>query len=202
MKKTLLFVVLFFATIAFSQTLKITQNYGSSNPEIQELMDFQKIYVENFNIENPELRNKNWEINISEYVEGKLTSKTKLGDTSEADFLKIRYSPFAIKMFTQIKNGYLTINGKFYNYNTKTLHLKLSEKSKEDDYILRDFFSMKLVLEYPIQEEFPLFAIITPTIHKDGSSSYCEVVQSDIKPEKLGEHFKIPHYFLVTMKIK
>ena len=43
---------------------------------------------------------------------------------------------------------------------------------------------------------------ITPTIHEDGSSSYCEVAQSDIAPEKLGAHFKIPHYFLITIAFK
>ena len=67
---------------------------------------------------------------------------------------------------------------------------------------MKDFFGSKLTIELPMTEEIPLFAIITPTLHKDGSASYCEVVQSDIKPEELGKHFNIPHYFLVTMKIK
>ena len=165
-------------------------------------MDFQKIYVEKFNLESPSLANKNWEINVSEYVDGKFKSKTLLGETSEADFLKIKYSPFSIKLFTQIKGGFFTINAKFYNFTTKTLHLKLSDKSKEDNYVLKDFFGSKLTIELPMTEEIPLFAIITPTLHKDGSASYCEVVQSDIKPEELGKHFNIPHYFLVTMKIK
>ena len=142
------------------------------------------------------------EINISEYVDGKLKSKTLLCDTSEADFLKIKYSPFTLKLFTQINNGYLTIQTKFYNFSSKKVQLKLDNRNKEETYVLKDFFGSKITTEFPIQNEIPLVAIITPTIHKDGSGSYCEVVQSDVKPENLGEHFNIPHYFLVTMKIK
>jgi len=202
MRILILITTFLFTNLTFSQTVKITKNYGSSNPELQEIMDFQNIQVEKFNFENSNLRGKNFEINVSEYVNGKLKSKTLLCDTSEADFLKIQYSPFSLKMFTQMKNGFLTINAKFYNFSSKTLNLKLSEKNQDKDYVAKDFFGAKIVTEFPLQEEFPLLAIITPTIHKDGSGSYCEVVQSDIKPENLGEHFKIPHYFLVTMKIK
>ncbi|MCJ8498833.1 hypothetical protein MVI27_11290 [Chryseobacterium salipaludis] len=202
MKNTILLYFIFLSGVAWSQTVKVTNSFGSSNPEIQELMDFQKIYVEKFNLESTDLAGKNWEIYVSEYLDGKLTDKILLGETSKADFLKIKYSPFSIKFFTQIKAGTLTINAKFYNFTIKTLHLKLSGKSKEDDYVLKDFFGSKLTMEVPMAEEIPLLAIITPTRHKDGSGSYCEVVQSDIKPEELGKHFNIPHYFLVTMKIK
>lgn len=54
----------------------------------------------------------------------------------------------------------------------------------------------------PINEEFPILAVITSTMRKDGSSSYCEVAQSEIAPEKLGEKFNIPHYFIISMKFK
>ncbi|NRS87528.1 hypothetical protein HNQ02_000435 [Flavobacterium sp. 7E] len=202
MKKTIVIILTFISTFSFSQTIKITQTYGSTNPEIQELMDFQKIYVEKFNFEYEKLSGKHWEINVSEFVDGKLKNKTQLGSTSEADFLKIRFSPFSLKLLSQIRNGNFTISANFYNFHTKTLHFKLSEKSDEDDYVVKDFFGAKIVNEYNFGDEFPLVAIITPTIHDDGSASYCEVVQSDIKPENLGSHFKIPHYFLITMKLK
>ena len=180
----------------------MTQTYGNSNPEIQEILDFQKIYIEKFNFDNSTLANKHWEINILEFVDGKQKSKTLLCDTSEADFLKIKYSPFSLKIFTQINNGILSIQAKFYSFSSKKVQLKLDSRNKEETYALKDFFGSKITTEFPIQNEIPLVAIITPTIHKDGSGSYCEVVQSDIKPEDLGKHFKIPHYFLVLMKIK
>ena len=69
-------------------------------------------------------------------------------------------------------------------------------------YALKDFFGEKKELTINPNKKNAVFAILTPTIHPDGSGSYCEVAQSDIAPEKLGEHFKIPHYFLVTINFK
>ena len=67
---------------------------------------------------------------------------------------------------------------------------------------MKDFFGSKKELSIDLQKKNAVFAIITPTIHEDGSGSYCEVAQSEIAPEKLGEHFKIPHYFLITITFK
>jgi hypothetical protein len=75
-------------------------------------------------------------------------------------------------------------------------------QSNENEYALKDFFGSEKEINPELGKKNAIFAIITPTIHKDGSSSYCEVVQSEIAPEKLGEIFKIPHYFLVTIKFK
>ncbi|PKP15193.1 MAG: hypothetical protein CVU07_11030, partial [Bacteroidetes bacterium HGW-Bacteroidetes-23] len=71
-----------------------------------------------------------------------------------------------------------------------------------DKYALKDFFGSNEEMNIELNKKTAVFAIITPTIHKDGSGSYCEVAQSSIKPEKLGEHFKIPHYFLITITFK
>ena len=40
------------------------------------------------------------------------------------------------------------------------------------------FFGSKTELNLDISKKNAVFAIITPTIHKDGSGSYCEVAQS------------------------
>ena len=68
-----------------------------------------------------------------------------------------------------------------------------------EKYALKDFFGNKKELLVSGSSKTTIFAIITPTIHEDGSASYCEVVQANEKPEKLGEKFKIPHYFLLTI---
>lgn len=74
--------------------------------------------------------------------------------------------------------------------------------SDSDKYALKDFFGSEKELNIDLKKKNAVFAIITPTIHEDGSGSYCEVAQSNIAPEKLGEHFKIPHYFLITITFK
>lgn len=75
-------------------------------------------------------------------------------------------------------------------------------KDDPENYVLKDFFGGKTELSMNMYEETPILTIITPTKHADGFSSYCEVVQSNIKPENLGTHFKIPHYFLITIQFK
>jgi len=76
------------------------------------------------------------------------------------------------------------------------------EKGKASDYLLKDFQENKEFVTVPLQEEFPILAIITPVKQPDGSSSYCEVAQSEIPPDQFWKHFKIPHYFIITMKFK
>ena len=69
-------------------------------------------------------------------------------------------------------------------------------------YAYKDFLSTDYSESYDIDNEFPLFTIITPTVYEDGSKSYCRVAQSGVKPENLGKEFDIPHYFVVTMTIE
>lgn len=69
-------------------------------------------------------------------------------------------------------------------------------------YIRGKKFGSKKELNISLDKKNAVFEIITPTIHKDGSGSYCEVAQADEKPEKLGEKFKIPHYFLINITFK
>jgi hypothetical protein len=64
---------------------------------------------------------------------------------------------------------------------------------------MKDFQGSKKETEIPLENEFYLTSIISPTVHKDGSASYCEVVLTK-NPENIGEEFKIPHYFLIRMK--
>lgn len=202
MKTKISLLLLFLGQLVLGQNLKMTLKNVTSHPELREVLYFQNIQVSEFNFENEKLGGKHFEVNVYEFVEGKLKQKTQLLDTSEADFLKIKYSPFSMKIFTQVLRGTFSIKVDFYNISSKTLDLDILEKNKSRDYIAKDFFGNKIVKEYPMNKEIPLLAIITSTIHSDGSGSYCEVVQTDILPEKLGEHFKIPHYFLVTMKVK
>lgn len=201
LKKTALILVLLIANTVFGQdSIKMTNNYGSPNPEIQDLINFQNIYIEKLNFEGKELINKSYEINIQEFKKGKLTQKTNLFDGSEEDYFKIKSDTVSLKFFFSLTDGKLKTYIRGKKFGSKKSYFNL--KGESDQYALKDFFGAKEVLNMPLNEEFPVFAIITPTINKDGSGSYCKVVQSDIKPENLGEHFKIPHYFLITMKFK
>jgi hypothetical protein len=198
-KVLLTFLVL--SNIAFAQNVvKMTNNYGSENPEIQDLIDFENIYIEKLNFESEKLNGKFITISIEEYKNGKLKNTSILFDGSESDYFKINSDKESLKFFFKMTDGKLKTYIRGKKFGSKKSFFKLYEDSEK--YALKDFFGIKSELNLDIKEKNAIFAIITPTIHKDGSGSYCEVAQSNIEPEKLGENFKIPHYFIVNIEFK
>ena len=203
MKQLLKFIFSLFliSNFAFSQnTIKMTYKYGSDNGEIQDITDFENIYIETLNFEGDLLNGKNYQINLEEYKNGKLTTIKLLFDSSESDYFKLNSNSLSLKFFFKMSDGKLKTYIRSNLFGTKKSYFNLMNDS--DKYALKDFFGEKKEVTINPNKKNAVFAILTPTIHPDGSGSYCEVAQSDIAPEKLGEHFKIPHYFLVTINFK
>lgn len=199
--KKITILLLFGQLLVYGQeTVTTTVEYGVENQELKELFDFQNITVEKFDFESPEINGKYYQVFIKEFKNGKLIDSKILFDGKEVDYFKINSPLFSFKIFTQISNNTLQVQLRNRKYGSAKKDFELTENSSE--YVTKDFFGAKIAIENPLDKEFPLLAIITPTKNSDGSGSYCQVVQSDIAPEKLGEHFKIPHYFLVTMKFE
>lgn len=201
--KSALLLILLAVNVTWAQDLiKVTNNYGSENNEVQELADFENIYIEKLNFEGAALKGKYYEVNLKEFKNGKKVRSEILFDGSESDYFKIKSDKVSLKFFFSMANGKLKTYLKGPGFGSKKSYFKLNDEG--DKYAMKDFFGSKEVLEFNMNtnQEFPAFAIITPTMHKDGSGSYCEVVQSDVKPENLGSHFKIPHYFLVSIRFK
>lgn len=200
-KIILLIVFMSISNFVFAQNLiKMTNNYGSENKDIQDIIDFENIYIETLNFESEKLNGKFYQINLEEYKNGKLIKTSNLFDGSETDYFKIDSTTESLKFFFKLSDGKLKTYIRGKKFGSKKSYFKLSNDS--DKYALKDFFGSKQELSIDLQKKNAVFAIITPTIHEDGSGSYCEVAQSEIAPEKLGEHFKIPHYFLITITFK
>lgn len=198
--KIIFLLTLISNAISAQDSIKMTNNYGSQNKEIQDLIDFENIYIEQLNFSSLKLIGKSYKINIEEYKNGILLSTTKLFDGFETDYFKITTKEETLKFFFRLSDGKLKTYIRGKKFGSKKSYFNLMSDS--DQYVLKDFFGNKEVINLDINSKNTLFAIITPTIHSDGSGSYCEVVQSDIKPEKLGEQFNIPHYFLITITFK
>lgn len=189
------------ANFTFAQnTIKVTNNYGSENTDIQNLIDFENIYIEQLNFEGKDIEGKQYLISIQEFKEGKLIKKSVLFDGSDSDYFKIKTDKESLTFLFKMTDGKLKTYIRGAKFGSKKSYFNL--KSDSDRYALKDFFGRNKELNIDSKQETAIFAIITPTKHADGFSSYCEVVQSDIKPENLGTHFKIPHYFLVTIQFK
>lgn len=189
------------SNIAFAQNIvKMTNNYGSENSEIQDIIDFENIYIEELNFESTEINGKFITISIDEYKNGKLKQSSILFDGSESDYFKIGSDKESLKFFFKMNDGKLKTYIRGQKFGSKKSFFILSEESEK--YALKNFFGTKTELNLDISKKNSIFAIITPTIHKDGSGSYCEVAQSNIEAQKLGEHFNIPHYFIINIEFK
>ena len=72
-KIKLLLTFLMVSNIVFPQSsVKMTNSYGSENPEIQDIIDFENIYIEKLNFESKDLNGKFITLSIDEYKNGKL----------------------------------------------------------------------------------------------------------------------------------
>lgn len=197
----LIILILSYQNVFSQNNVKMFTEFGSKNNEINSLMLFENIGVEKVSFEGSELIGKYYEINLKEYKKGKLTNTKKLFDIEGVDFLKIDSIYTSFKFFEKIKDNKITIFIESPRMYGEKSTFKI-EKGKEQDYILKDFQGTKKFIYVPTNEEYPILAIITPTKQKDGSSSYCEVAQSEVSPEKFWEKFEIPHYFVITIKFK
>ncbi len=200
--KLILFSLILFFKVSYGQkTVRMISEFGSKNNEINSLLLFQNIGVEKLSFESSEILGKFYEIKLKEYKKGKLVNIKKLFDLEAVGFLKIDTAYTSFKFFNKIQGNKIEVfiqSPKMYGEKST---FKI-EKGKSQEYILKDFQGIESFINVPINEEFPILAIITPTKNKDGSSSYCEVAQSDVLPENFWETFEIPHYFVITMKFK
>ena len=201
--KKLIYLSALFSSLTFAQNIKVTSNYGSENKDFQDLISFENIFFNKLNFQSENLKGKSYKIVLDEFRNGKIVKTSVLFDGSESDIFKIDNDKLSLKFAFKLSDRKLktfvignTASGQ--GFYSKKFYSKLY--NDEDDYALKNFFGSREEISLDINKKNAIFAIITPTIHKDGYGSYCDVAQSDIAPEKLGEKFNIPHYFLVTIK--
>lgn len=77
----------------------MTNNYGNKNSEIQDIIDFENIYIEKLNFESKELNGKFITISIDKYKNGKLEQTSILFDGSESDYFKMDSNKESLKFF-------------------------------------------------------------------------------------------------------
>lgn len=201
--KNILLLFIFAVNLSIAQNnTKVTRECGSSNKDIQDLMEFEKIYLEQFNFKGESLKGKLYTINLQEFTDGKLVNTSQLFDGSgiKSDHFTVKSTKESVRFLFKLADGKLKTYIICRGGRSKKSYFEL--KDDPDNYVVKDFFGKKTELNIDANQETPILAIITPTKYPDGFSSYCDVVQSDVKPENLGTHFKIPHYFLVTIKFK
>ncbi len=187
---------------SFSQdSIKMKITGGSENKDFQSMMSFEGIALDKFEFSGKQLIGKDYEFKVKEFKSGKLVSTTLIIDSKEDDFFKIKRDTFRFKMFTKVGDDKkFKIEISFGGFISKKLTFDLFEKNGL--YVMKTFLGSKGEMNLPATGRSYLMCLITPTLHKDNSSSYCEVAQSGLDPEKLNEKYNIPHYFLIEMTLK
>ena len=200
MKKILLsiLVLISFQNVQSQKTVKMVTEYGAKNRELEEVLSFENIGLETLSFESNEIKNKYYTIKITEYKSGKVVNSKILFDGAGSEYFIIDSTFTSFKFFTKMENSKLKTYLKGKGFGSRQDFFDLHEGNGK--YVLKDFQGAKKFLNVPLEKEFPILAIITATKHSDGSGSYCEVAQSETSPENFFEKFKIPHYYIITMK--
>ena len=179
--------------------MKITG--GSENKDLQNMMSFEGIALDKFEFSGKQLIGKDYDLKVKEFQNGKLVSTTLIIDSKEDDYFKIKRDTFRFMMLTKVGDDKkFKIEIAFEGFTSKKLSFNLYDNNGR--YVLKTFLGGKSEINIPIKGKIYIMSLITPSLHKDGSSSYCEVAQSGVNPEKLNEKFNVPHYFLIEMTLK
>lgn len=196
-----LFVCLMSSGLVYGQhAIEMRKQYGSEHADVQRLLNFEDIYFEQLRFKGESLKGKSYQIFLREFKNGAFARDTTLFDGGESEFFTIKSDSLTVEFAFKFSDGKLKAQVFGNGFESKKTRLPLINKA--DDYALKDFFGEKQVLHLDDRKGQAVLAVITPTIHADGSGSYCEVAQSDTPPEKLGEQFNIPHYFVVYIEFK
>ena len=196
---SVILLIISIQTLKAQDNITMTAKYGVESQDLKKVLNFEDIKFETFTF-NGELTNKNYLISIQEYQNGKLISTDTIIDSREAESLKISSNSFDLTFLSQNKNDNLAIQVTGNGFSSRKLNYETS--SKNGTYALKDFLGAKKSETLLLNQKFPLFGIITPTIYADGRGSYCDVAQSGVAPGELGKRFDIPHYFIIQMEIK
>ena len=175
--------------------------FGLKNNDLNSLLLFENISIEKVSFEGAELPGKSYEIKLKEYKKGKLTKTELLFTTKGLDFLKIDTTYTSFKLFTKVESGKIKLFIQSPTMYGKQKYYKI-KSGLEQDYILHNIKGENDFTYVSSDLEFPIFVIITPSINDGIKSSYCDVAQSDVKPADYWKSFKIPHYYVISMKFE
>jgi len=201
MKYILLAVAIFsFSSLTAQQNqIELRTDYGSDNKEISDLIRFQGIEILNLKFHGKALKGKDYAIFIKEFTNGKLSRVDTIFSTKREDYFKpidTTYFKFKTIIKTQSENK-VKIAMHFDGFtSTKTYDIRPSS----DDYALHDFLNGSIPMKIEIGKPTYIMGYFLPYTDKDtGWKKYCDVAGSKYHPEKWGEAFNIPNYFLVEI---
>jgi uncharacterized membrane protein len=203
MKILLLLLLVSFLLVSnsFAQSdIKMRVGYGADNNDLQSVLYFENIGLGKVSFSGNDLKNKDFQISIKEFVRGKLKKTDVVFDSKEDEYFKIKSDKFGFRVLTKV-TAENTVKFDFqFNGFSKGKEYKVAADQKE--FALKSFLGSKPEISIPLNANSYILTYMMPYVKKDGSKAYCEVVQADVKPEELGTKYAIPVYYLIDIKFQ
>ena len=203
MKNTILILatILLLALSSLAQSdIKMRVEYGSENADLMGFLRFENINIDKMIFSGSDLKGKDFQISIKEFVKGKLTKDEVVFDSKEDEYFKLKNEKFTFRILTKITSEHTAKFQFQFNGFSKQKEYKVAANQKE--FATKTFLGMNPDVAIPLNANTYILTYMMPYLKKDGSKQYCEVVQSGVNPDDLGTNYAIPTYFLISIKFK
>ena len=207
MKNLFLFLLASFLLVSniFAQSekqsdIKMRVESGSENIDLQSVLYFEDIDLDKMTFSGNDLKDKDFQISIKEFVRGKLLKTEVVFDSKEDAYFKVKSDKFIFRVLTKVTSENTAKFQFQFNGFSKQKEYKIAANQKE--FALKNFLGNKPELSIPLNTNTYISTYMMPYVKKDGSSTYCEVAQSGVNPEDLGIKYPIPTYFLIDIKFQ
>jgi hypothetical protein len=189
------------AATAFAQSnIKMSARYGSENVDLQSILQFENIGLNKLEFTGGDLKNRDFQISIKEFVKGRLTRSDVVFDSREDAYFKIKSERFVFRVLTKTTSEN-TVKFDFqFDGFSKAKEYKVAAGQKE--FALKTFLGSRTELSIPLNTNTYILTYMMPYVRNDGSKQYCEVVQAGVAAEELGTKYAIPRYFLIDIKFQ
>jgi hypothetical protein len=183
-------------------TCTLTFDNTPTHPDVLSVLSFQNIDLYKVKIQGEDLNGRTYELRVKRFDKGKKTLDYVQFDSAELVGMglgKVTGGELGFRLVSQVKDAKAKIEYQFNRVNTT----KAFDASKSKyDYVMKTFLGAKNSMTFDPTKETYFLALLLPYEKADGSSSYCEVAQSGFDPETMGTKFKVPTYFLLSIRFK
>ena len=196
----LLALFLFVSGTRAQSDIRMKMAYGSENVDLMSLLYFENIGFGKMMFAGEDLKGKDFQISIKEFVGGNAGRSEVVFDSKEDDYFKVKDNNFTFRLLTKT-TAENTVRFQFqFSGFSKLKEYKIPAGQKE--FALKSFLGRAPDLLIPLGKPTNILTYMLPYSKVDGSTTYCEVVQSDVRPEDLGKKYAIPTYFLIDIKFE
>jgi hypothetical protein len=181
--------------------IKMQIGYGSENAELMSVLYFEDIGLNKMIFSGNDLKGKDFQISVKEFVKGKLAKNEVVFDSKEDEYFRIKSDKFTFRIMTKTTLANTVMFQFQFNGFSKRREYKIAANQKEftSKTFLGSSQDEKII---PLNTETYVITYMMPYQKKDGSKQYCEVAQSGVNPEEFGTKYAIPAYFLISIKFQ